>query len=475
MGGGVGVGWFGILFVPMKYIGVVDGNNFFVSCERLFRPDLWGKPVLVLSSNDGCVVARSQEVKDMGIVMGVPLFQIKDMVKDKGIVTFSSNFTLYRDISHRVFSVVKELLPDKEQYSIDEAFFTLEASTVEDASRQLRAIKQEVEQRVGIPVSIGIAATKTQAKYASKLAKKNGGVAVLDATAWNELSPSIPVQSIWGVGGALQRRYKAAGLLSVADVMVCPLARIASLFGVVGSRLQAELLGRVAYPVLVSTKPAQSITSSRSFKNTTTECAVVKDAVAYHVRQVVSDVVKQQQVAGRLTVLLGTSRHSDYFMRGGTKTVDFFNSTADVMVVMMAAQKLVDELFESDVPFKKVGVVLSDLVSVQTVQPNLFAGLVAPKRATDTSHTRDCFVPRKDNADLVTTGDLTDCTGTCNDDAPGLVTDNITDLVMELNERFGIETVQLGKHTKVMDWQSKHEQVSPSYTTQWSQLAVVKA
>lgn len=417
----------------MKYIGVIDCNNFFVSCERLFRPDLVGKPVVVLSSNDGCVVARSQEVKDMGVIMGVPLFQIKDIVKDKGIITFSSNFTLYRDISKRVFSVVKELLPGKEQYSIDEAFFTLEATSVDAATNELKRIKQDIEQRVGIPVSIGLAATKTQAKYASKLAKKSGGVAVLDAEAWIEISNTIPLQAIWGVGGALQKRYKAAGLVTVVDVMACPLARLTTLFGIGGSRLQAELSGIVAYPVGTVTKPAQSITSSRSFKNTTTDKAVIQDAVAYHVRQAVADLAHQKQQVGRLTVLISTSRHSDYFLRGGVKTVVFSDKSANLMVIMSAAMSLVDQLFEADVPFKKAGVVLADLVPEHAAQPSLFCEI-------QTVH-----------------------------DSP------VTSLVMALNERFGIETVQIGKQTKGVAWQSRHEQVSPSYTTQWSQLAVAHA
>lgn len=417
----------------MKYIGVVDGNNFFVSCERLFRPDLMGKPVVVLSSNDGCVVARSQEIKDMGISMGVPIFTIKDMVRDKGIVTFSSNFTLYRDISQRVFSVVKELLPDKEQYSIDEAFFTLEAHSVEDAINQLRSIKKQVEQRVGIPVSIGLAATKTQAKYASKLAKKSGGVAVLDQAAWLALSPNIALQSIWGVGGALQQRYKAAGLLTVADVINCPLERITTLFGVVGSRLKAELTGNVAYPVFISSKLPQSITSSRSFKNTTSDISVIKDAVAYHVRQVVADLVTQNLQVGRVSVLVTASRHGDYVLRGGVKTNFLAVKTSDLLQIIAIAMDLVDELFEADVPFKKAGVILSDLAPLGTHQSSLFP---------------------EDNKPLESV---------------------LTNLVMELNKRFGIETLQVGKQTSAKSWQSKHEHVSPSYTTQWSELVVVKA
>lgn len=417
----------------MKYIGVIDGNNFFVSCERLFRPDLVGKPVLVLSSNDGCVVARSQEVKDMGIVIGVPLFKIKDIVKDKAITTFSSNFTLYRDISHRVFSVVKELLPDKEQYSIDEAFFTLEAATVCEATEKLTAIKQVIEMRVGIPVSIGLALTKTQAKYASKLAKKSGGVAVLDTVAWLALAADIPLQAIWGVGGALQRRYKAAGLMTVLDMINCPLPRLTTLFGVVGSRLQMELRGVVAYPVTTLTKPAQSSTSSRSFKNTSTDKAVIQDAVAYHVRQVVADLIEHKQQAGKLSVLVTASRHGDYVLRGGVETMVFTPKTADLLVIMKAAMSLVEALYEPGVPFKKVGVVVADLSSVYGAQPSLFIDERTP------------------------------------------TTSPITDVVIELNKRFGIETIQVGKHSKHVQWQSRHEQVSPAYTTQWTHIAIVKA
>lgn len=157
----------------MKYIAVLDCNNFFVSCERLFRPDLRHRPVVVLSSNDGCVVARSQEVKDMGISMGIPAFQIKDIIKDRDITTFSSNFTLYRDISARVMAVLKQEVQRMEQYSIDEAFFEVESKSEEALSLFLVGLKKKIELSVGIPVSLGTAATKTQAKYANRLAKKN--------------------------------------------------------------------------------------------------------------------------------------------------------------------------------------------------------------------------------------------------------------------------------------------------------------
>jgi DNA polymerase V len=477
---------FGILLVSMKYIGVIDGNNFFVSCERLFRPDLVGVPVVVLSSNDGCVVARSQEVKDMGIQMGVPVFQIKDIIKDRGIITFSSNFTLYRDISARVFSVVKELLPDKEQYSIDEAFFTLEADSVTAAISTLKTIKQELEQRVGIPVSIGLAATKTQAKYASKVAKKSGGIAVLDAAAWMDLAPDIPLQDIWGVGGALQRRYRAAQLLTVADVINCPLERLSTIFGVVGSRLKAELSGRVAYPVMISTKPAQSITSSRTFKDKTTSKATVQDAVAYHVRNVVSDLVDHQQKAGQLSVLVTASRHGDYFMRGGVKSIQFNEPTNDLLTLMTAALRLVDELCEAGVPFNKAGVTLGALSSIHASQPSLFATVSVANAAIAIPRAKSALSSSAAGAlssksDLVVAeqnipGSLAmDCFTLGKEEVNEVAIDTVTSMVMGLNKRFGIETVQIGKHTATKSWQSKHEHISPAYTTQWSALAVVKA
>jgi DNA polymerase V len=191
----------------MKYIGVVDCNNFFVSCERLFRPDLLRKPVLVLSSNDGCVVARSQEVKDIGIAMGVPYFQIKDIIKDNGITCFSSHFALYRDISRRVFVVVAELVPLHEIYSIDEAFFVLEATSDAEAAAVALRLKQSIEKRVGIPVSIGISDTKTRAKLVSKIAKKKGGIAVLVGDEFMTVCGEKLLAEVWGVGRNLTVRY----------------------------------------------------------------------------------------------------------------------------------------------------------------------------------------------------------------------------------------------------------------------------
>ncbi len=416
----------------MNYIGVIDCNNFFVSCERLFRPDLVGKPVVVLSSNDGCVVARSQEVKDMGVPMGVPIFQIKDMIKDNGILTFSSHFALYRDISSRVFTVVKTLLPTREIYSIDEAFFSIKADSKQQLEQELTRIKYEVERQVGIPVSLGVAATKTQAKYANRLAKKSGGVCVLEPADWAERTATIPLQNIWGVGGKLELRYKQAGLHTVKDLINCPKLRVGTLFGITGVRLQAELVGQSVYMLASTQAPQQSIMSSRSFEKNVTELAVIKDAVAYHVRQVVAELRHLRQQTKNLSVYLGTSRHGDYLLRSGSQTVENMTPTDDVVFLLKQAFKLVDAMYDAEVPYKKAGVYVSGFSPKTVMQQSLFV------------------------------------------DAETVTYNPINDLLDDFNARYGADTVTVGTHTKDRKWQSKSEQKSPAYTTRWSDLAVVK-
>jgi DNA polymerase V len=418
----------------MKYIAVLDCNNFFVSCERLFRPDLVGKPVVVLSSNDGCVVARSQEIKDMGIVMGVPYFQVKDILTKAHTTSFSSHFALYRDISSRVFQVVKAHVPLMEQYSIDEAFFTLTETNKVDAEAAMRRLKATVDRMVGIPVSIGVSTTKTQAKHASKRAKKAGGVVVMDSSDWEETSVTIALADIWGVGGRLSRRYREAGIETVSDLILAPKARIETLFGISGVRLQAELSGRVQYPVTKGKTMQKSILSSRSFKSNVTSLAMIKDAVAYHVRHAVSNLRALGLEAGYLTVSLYPSRHGAYVLRGGTQEVVFTIPTKNTGEIMHEALQLVERLFEPGVPYKKAGIMLGRFTPTDSAQPTLFQATLEPK-----------------------------------------FSETVLATVDHLNAQFGRSTVTLGRQTKSPDWVARHDQVSPAYTTNWSELKVVKA
>jgi DNA polymerase V len=369
----------------------------------------------------------------MGIPMGVPYFQIKDIMKKAHVTAFSSHFALYRDISARVFAVVKKLLPSKEQYSIDEAFFTFEADTPAAAESELRRIKREVERLVGIPVSIGLAATKTQAKYANRLAKKAGGVVVLTPEVWLEKVATIALGDIWGVGRQMVVRYRAAGMECVADLLAASQSRIDSLFGIAGLRLQAELAGREQYGVAVNNSTQKSIMSSRSFKNAATEIAIVKDAVAYHVRHAASELRTFGLCAQSISVSIRPSHHGDFLMRGGSQFALLPMPTADTATLLKVAFAQVEQLFEPGVPYKKAGVVLGQFVAAHMVQPSLF---------TEVTQT-------------VSTGKL-------------------METIDAVNAKFGRDMLQIGRQIATATWVSKQADLSPAYTTNWDTLAVVK-
>jgi DNA polymerase V len=411
------------------WIGLLDCNNFFVSCERLFRPDLIGKPVVVLSGNDGCVVARSQEVKDIGVPMGVPYFHIKDIVKKACITTFSSHFALYRDISKRVFEVMREELDLIDQYSIDEAFFQIDHKPEEIAWR----VKKAVEKNVGIPVSVGIASTKTQAKYANSLAKKGTGVHLLDAESWQLITPDILLRKIWGVGGKMDLQYSQHGLTTVSELMTADTARIAKIFGVVGVRLQQELVGIPVLKLGQKMQPQKSIMSSRSFRDLVLDIEVLADSVAYHVRHSLADLRAMNMKTSKVSVSIRPSRHGDFFLRGGTKEAILTSPSNDTIEILKVAHDLLEQLYESGVPYKKAGITLSQFTLVEGEQSTLF-----PDEISNNSQA-------------------------------------IMSMIDILNAKAGREAVLLGSRLRTVNWQSRSEAGSPAYTTRWSDLASVKA
>jgi DNA polymerase V len=416
----------------MRYIGVLDCNNFFVSCERLFRPDLRRRPVVVLSSNDGCIVARSQEIKDKGIPMGVPYFQVKELIKDIDAVCFSSHFALYRDVSARVFATMRTLTPDMEMYSIDEAFFQFEAAGDEAARQLATTLKTRVERAVGIPVSVGVSDTKTRAKLVNDTAKKSSGVALSVGSDFLTTYGDRSLREVWGIGRQLQVRYQKAGIQTIADMVGLGSASMQHIGQIVGRRLQAELQGVIAYPVQRDTHTLpKSAMSTRSFRQKTNKKAVITDALAYHIRTVMADLRGQGLVASHLTVLLYASRHGDYRLRGGTVTHTFAVPLDDTLEALKAALVCLDSLYEQAVPYTKTGVVVTGLMPKKLVPVSLFA---APN------------------------------------DRPVL-----DQLIDGINARLGREVVQIGRYEKVPTWTAKRDLISPAYTTQWSALPIVRA
>ena len=255
---------------------------------------------------------------------------------------------------------------------------------------------------------------------------------VLEGDDWAALAPAIPLSTIWGVGRKLNLRYKQAGMYFVQDLMNGPKSLVGKLFGIVGLRLQAELSGMSVYPLSDVVAPQKSMVSSRSFGKNVTELAVIKDAVAYHTRHVVADLREMGFKTKYIGVMLGTSRHGDYLMRGGSLMAENPAPTDDVIALLKQAFALVDRIYEAGVPYKKAGVYLGGFSPKTVVQPSLFAG-----------------------------------------DTPNTVS-SLNALLDTFNARYGREIVTVGTQTKERKWQSKSEQKSPAYTTRWSDLAIVR-
>jgi DNA polymerase V len=412
-------------------IGLMDCNNFFVSCERLFRPDLRKRPVAVLSSNDGCVVARSQEVKDLGISMGAPHFQIQDLCEKHKIILFSSNLTLYRDISRRVMSALKEEFGEIEEYSIDEAFFKVpESFTGED----IHMARRNIVIKTGIPVSFGIAPTKTMAKIANGIAKKGDGVSVFLNGATAGVYNTMTCGMVWGIGAKTSKRLSELGVSTIHDFLEKGLPFARQEFGVVGERLFLELTGVSTESRTDSSLKQVSIMSTRSFKTPITDKSTLMSALGYHITEVAEKLRKQEVKAKELRIICAPSRFGAYVLRTSSGSQTFEVPTNSTVTLLKSAERLLETLFEKGVPYKKAGVVVSGLIPESSVPISLFED-----GATEKSDTK-------------------------------------LDVVIDsLNERFGKGSVRSGIVNHVSKWAPKAHFRSPCYTTKWQDIMQVKA
>jgi len=416
----------------MNLVGVLDCNNFFVSCERLFRPDLMKKPVVVLSSNDGCVVARSQEVKDIGIPMGVPYFQVKDILKKEKVTIFSAHIALYRDISSRVFDVCEREMGVIQKYSIDECFFSIPD---EGAEIFLSQLKKTIEREVGIPVTIGVASSKTQAKYVNSVAKKTSGLEVWSSERWQKEAYSAKLATLWGVGVNRSRKFSSHSLVTVEDLCALPNSTVRRLFGLEGARLKSELLGEAVFMVDTKTSLNKSIMSTRSFADTTTDLRVLEDAVAHHVYQGVRDLEEMDLLANTMRIMIYPSRYGDFLLEGKSLEARFTIPTKDLFVIRHEAEKLLHQCYKKEVPYKKAGVILGGLVATKALSLSLFG------EASDS---------REDSTAL------------------------LSKTIFDINKRFGKLSIQLGRVSGQKNkWKSSKKSQSPAYTTRWSQLQTV--
>ncbi len=291
---------------------LVDCNNFYVSCERVFQPYLENRPVVVLSNNDGCVIARSNEAKALGIAMGAPAFKMKAEFRRQGVRVFSSNYTLYADMSDRVMAVLGLLSPDLEIYSQDEAFLVLSGRTPAALEARARHIRATVRQWTGIPVSIGLAPTKTLAKVANKIAKKdpagNGVVCIDQNSDLDGLLSTIPVGDIWGIGRQYTKMLHRYGIFTADGLVRMPEPWIKKRMTVNGVRIARELRGQVCLGIKTESAPAKSLIRSRSFGRLVTDRADLEQAVSVHVHRAAEKLRQAGQVAHCLHVFVQTDR-----------------------------------------------------------------------------------------------------------------------------------------------------------------------
>lgn len=352
---------------------LVDGNCFYVSCERLFRPDLEGRPVIVLSNNDGCVVSRSNEAKALGIEMAAPVHLMTDLVKRHRVVVFSSNYNLYGDMSRRMMSVLDGFAPSIEIYSIDEAFLDLRGMTATDWREYGVSVRLEVLRQVGIPTGVGIAPTKTLAKVANRVAKKqpeHDGVFVLDSPEKIEMVlRAFPVGDVWGIGGQSAKLLAREGAKTAWDFTQLPADWVRQNLTVVGARLQLELQGVPCLAMETVVSPKKNICTSRSFGKMLADFGGVSEAVANHAHRCACKLRKQGSAANLLTVFLHTNPFKPELPQyNPSRTVTLPTATNSSLWLVRHANEALRAIWRDGYAYKKAGVIVAGIVPENEVQ-----------------------------------------------------------------------------------------------------------
>ncbi len=355
-------------------IGLVDCNSFYCSCERIFRPDLKDRPVVVLSNNDGCAIARTNEAKALGIKMGEPYFKIKKLCTDKKVSVFSTNFSLYTNISDRVMATLKKYCPEVEVYSVDEAFINL--SGIKDPESFGRKIKEIILKHIGIPVSVGIAPTKVLAKVANRLAKKSKkaqGVVVLDNEIYiNEALRRTPIEDLWGVGIKNAQKMRALGIKRGIDLKEYKNdSLIRKNFSILGLRMKLELEGIQCFVFNEPFVKKKEIMCSRTFGDSVFSKTHLKTAIANYVTNAAAKLRQQDSKCLKLSVFARTNSFKNiaqYYMLGEKLLV---NPTSNTLYLIEIAHELIDKHYQEGYEYKKAGVRVSSFMDQQTYQIDL--------------------------------------------------------------------------------------------------------
>lgn len=413
---------------------LIDCNNFFVSCERIFRPDLEGKPVVVLSSNDGCAVARSNEVKALGVPMGAPAFKYRQLFKQHQVMQFSANFELYGDISRRITELLTTVTPRIEVYSVDESFLDLSQLHIQDYTEWGRQIRQAIMDWIGIPVSIGIAPSKTLAKLASDRAKKDPGLGgvldLVDNPDTNRHLAAVPVQDVWGIGWRLSPKMRAEGASTALDLSQLQPRHTQQLMGIRGRQLVTELNGTSCYPLELEHQKCKSIARTRTFGEDTNDLGVVEAAIASFAAQAAFRLRRSEQLVKKASLFVTTSKHKPGYRRW-SREINYRVPTADTGRLITDLIALLGEVYVDGAAYHRAGVLLYDFLPAGQLQTDLL-GDVDPL-GHDTASAR-------------------------------------MQAVDDLNERYGKRTVHYAIEDLARSWQPKRQMKSPRYTTHIGEL-----
>ena len=417
-----------------KVFALIDCNAFYVSCERVFNPKLNNRPVVALSNNDGCIISRSKEAKALGIKMGVPLFKVKDIVEKEKVVVFSSNYTLYADMSRRVMNIISSSSPYTEIYSIDEAFVELSSLPI-DYESYAHQLRQTILQHTGIPVSIGIASTKTLAKVANHKAKKddslNGVCSLVNYNNIDRILELTEVGDVWGVGRRLSKKLINHGIHNAKLLKNCSDSWIRKMMSVNGLKTITELRGISCIPLEEYSMTRKSCCTTRSFGKLLTNLEDIEQAVTTFARRATERIRSESLAASCVSVFVRTNpfdKKSAYYSNGASRTLS--HPTHDSITIIETALLLTKRIFKNNYQYKKAGVLLSGLCDESEIQETLF----------EKNYNQ--------NSDLMSAIDA-------------------------INYRYGRDTLQMASECKVGNWKQKRENCTRNYTTQIDRLLLV--
>ncbi|WP_226669099.1 Y-family DNA polymerase [Microbulbifer aggregans] len=417
-----------------KQVALVDVNNFYVSCERAFNPTIRKKAVCVVSNNDGCVIARSAEVKAMGIKMGTPLFQIRGLLASRGVEVRSSNYTLYHDMSERFIDCLEQFCPSVEQYSIDESFLHFEGfgSGLDAHCQRLIAA---VRQCTSLPCCAGIAPTRTLAKAANHFAKTlgvpGGVLQITDEYHRQQILQQLPVTEVWGVGSRLSKRLACLGITTAWDLSASHIPTMRKAFGVVMERTVRELQGIPSVDLAPMDKPKDEIMSGRTFGSKVSSYTGLMASLANHVTLACEKLRAQNGATGRVTISIQPTRQGDYSSPSVSAYSEVRPATDDPQTILAVVRQCLGEIYREGKTYRRASVMLSSIETANKTQSDLF-GLATEDRS------------------------------------------GINHCLEAINQRFGRGAVTFAATKLSKDWEMKREYLSPSYTTNVKDLPIAK-